>query len=832
MKTIIVFFLTILFTPVISNSQNVKFAAIGDFGFANPVELAVSNLVKSWNPEFIITQGDNNYVYGEASKIDSNIGQYYHEFISPYYGNFGAGASVNSFFPCLGNHDWYTNNAAAYLDYFTLPGNERYYDFVKSDIHFFVVDSDPHEPDGIDSNSVQAQWLKNILPLSTQKWNIVYLHHSPYCSSSYHGSYPLLQWPFKRWGATAVLSGHDHVYERLNVNNLTYIVNGLGGYPSQYTFGTPVTGSQFRYNSGYGAMLICSYDDSLTFKFYNINNDLVDNYKILPPVPNEPEFAAKVDFTSGNSPISLSIGDIDGDGKRDLVVANLNSNTVSVLLNTSASGNESFAAKVDFITGNNPRAVISGDVDGDGKRDLAITNYNSNTVSVYRNISSPGIVNFEPKVDLITGTNPRGLSIGDIDGDGKPDLVVTNESSNTVSVFRNTSVSGTVSFAAKSDFATGSNPLSVSIGDINTDGKLDLAAANYSGNSVSILSNTSASGLISFEANVDFAAGSNPYAVNIGDIDGDSKPEIAVSNNSGNTVSVFLNTSVSGNVSFAAKTDFVTGANPNNIVIGDLNGDGKSELAVSNTNSNTVSVFRNTSVLGSLSFSEKLDFGTGLNPYSVNIGDFDGDFKPDIAVANRNNNNVSVLKNLTNFPVQSYTHITLIPEGFYNQVTNKLNRKDTVTAYLRNTSSPFEVVDFSKAVIDSNTFTGNFNFANTLNGTYYIVIKHRNSIETWSKSGGEVFINGHTQNFDFTTADSQSYGNNMIQVGSKYCNYSGDVNQDGLVDMSDVSLIDNDVYSTEEGYDVTDLNGDEFVDLSDIVIADNNAFHYVSVMRP
>ncbi len=258
----------------------VRFAAIGDYGKAGTNELNVSNLVKSWNPEFIITLGDNNYELGEQSTIDTNIGYYYHDFIYPYTGIYGSGDTVNRFFPSLGNHDWYTSQAAAYLNYFTLPGNERYYDFVKGNVHFFSIDSDPNEPDGVDSNSVQALWLKNALANSTQKWNVVYFHHPPY-SSSQHGSQAYMQWPFKKWGATTVLAGHDHTYERIMIDSLLYIVNGLGG-KSIYSFNTVIPGSQLRYNNNYGAMLISSYSDSMVFKFYSVSGNQRDYYRLLP----------------------------------------------------------------------------------------------------------------------------------------------------------------------------------------------------------------------------------------------------------------------------------------------------------------------------------------------------------------------------------------------------------------------------------------------------------------------------------------------------------------------------------------------------------------------
>ena len=357
------------------------------------------------------------------------------------------------------------------------------------------------------------------------------------------------------------------------------------------------------------------------------------------------DIAAKVDFTTGTNPISVAIGDIDGDGKPDLAVANLNSATVSVLLNTGSSGSISFATKVDFTTGTSPYSVAIGDIDGDGKPDLAIANYSSNAVSVLRNTGSSGSISFATKVDFTTGTNPFSVAIGDIDGDGKPDLVVANSTSNTVSMLRNTGTSGSISFATTVDFATGTNPYSVAIGDIDGDGKLDLAVANNGSATVSVLRNTGSSGSISFATKVDFTTGTNPFSVAIGDIDGDGKPDLAIANSSSATVSVLRNNGSSGSISFATKVDFTTGGNPRSVAIGDIDGDGKSDLAIANYNNTTVSVLRNTGSSGSISFATKVDFTTGSFPFSVAFGDIDGDGKPDLVVANSTSNTVSVLRN-------------------------------------------------------------------------------------------------------------------------------------------------------------------------------------------
>jgi hypothetical protein len=269
----------ILFSTSIYTQSNVRFAVIGDFGDAGSAEEDVANLVHSWNVDFVITVGDNNYPDGEASTIDENIGQYYHQYIYPYVGSYGQGSNVNRFFPSLGNHDWRTNPPQPHYDYFVLPNNERYYDFIWEDIHFFALDSDTDEPDGVTENSIQGQWLQNALLSSTTTWRVVYFHHAPYSSSSSHGSEEYMQWPFKEWGGTVVMAGHDHTYERLIVDDFPYFVNGLGGR-SIYNFGSPIPGSQVRYNDDYGAMLVDANQDSMTFKFYSQANELIDVYTI------------------------------------------------------------------------------------------------------------------------------------------------------------------------------------------------------------------------------------------------------------------------------------------------------------------------------------------------------------------------------------------------------------------------------------------------------------------------------------------------------------------------------------------------------------------------
>jgi hypothetical protein len=340
-------------------------------------------------------------------------------------------------------------------------------------------------------------------------------------------------------------------------------------------------------------------------------------------------FAAKVDYTTGFFPESVAMGDLNRDGKPDLAVANTGSASVSVLLGT---GDGSFAAKADYATGSNPASVAVGDLNGDGKPDLAVANDNSDSVSV---LLGNGDGSFASKADYATGSNPHSVAVGDLNRDGKPDLAVATRSSASVSVLLGT---GDGSFAARVDYATGSFPRSVGVGDLNGDGKPDLAVANASSDSVSVLLGN---GDGSFAAKVDYATGSFPYTVAVGDLNGDGKPDLAAANDGDGSVSVLLG---NGDGSFAAKADYVTGSLPVSVAVGDLDGDGKPDLATTDRGSNAVSVLLNSSIFsGDGTFAGKVDYATGSNPRSVAVGDLNGDGKPDLAVANEGSANVSVL---------------------------------------------------------------------------------------------------------------------------------------------------------------------------------------------
>jgi len=175
--------------------------------------------------------------------------------------------------------------------------------------------------------------------------------------------------------------------------------------------------------------------------------------------------------------------------------------------------------------------------------------------------------------------------------------------------------------------------------------------------------------------------------------------------------------------------------------------------------------------------------------------------------------------------------IKLIMEGFYNVPTTRLNMRDTAIVYLRNSSSPYALVDSAKSIIDSVTYTGSFLFSNAGTGTYYLQTKHRNSLETWSKTP-QFYTLGTGLSYDFTDNITKAFGNNMIQKSSKFCLYSGDVTQEGTIDLTDVILINNNATSFVTGYVNTDVNGNSIVELNDILIAYNNSAEFVAVVKP
>jgi hypothetical protein len=361
-------------------------------------------------------------------------------------------------------------------------------------------------------------------------------------------------------------------------------------------------------------------------------------------------FSARTDVPTGSGPQFICNADLDGDGKPDLIVANGDSNTVTIYHNNSSPGTIAFTEVASFTMGANgyPIGVAAGDLDGDGKPDIVISNYYTQTLSFYRNASSPGNIVMDSVLSLPSGNYILGASIADLNGDGKPEVIVACQGSNLISVYTNSSTLGHIAFSNETSILapSGGSPFKVVVADLDGDGKPDLAAANSYAGTVSVYLNTTPTGgVISFAGDVDFATGNFPEGVAIGDIDGDGKPDLVVANNTDNTLSLLRNTSTVGNLSFAPQVTVNSGYSAYDLVIADLDGDGKPDIAVDDQYNNTVSVHRNISTPGTIAISPNVDYNTGNIPYSITTADFDGDGKPDLATCNDADNTFTVLRN-------------------------------------------------------------------------------------------------------------------------------------------------------------------------------------------
>ena len=324
------------------------------------------------------------------------------------------------------------------------------------------------------------------------------------------------------------------------------------------------------------------------------------------PGANTATFSARQDFTSGSSCHHLAIGDLNGDGRPDLVVSNNGANTVSVFLNSTAAGASTvtFSPKQNLASGTKPWQVVIADLNGDARPDIAVANETSGSVSTWVNNTEPGAASgsFGSRQDITFAAGCKGFAVTDINADGLLDLVVTNQSANLLSVAMGTTVAGAgvLTFAPKQDFTTPASPQYLTVCDLDGDGRPDLAEGNSSANSLStFLNRTEPLSMTAALTRQDFATAAKPRVVQAGDFNGDGRTDLAMSFEVTNgEISVFLNTTLSGSdaVTLAPASQFGIGAanSTTGIAVADFNADGRQDMAVANLG-NTGSVFLNTS---------------------------------------------------------------------------------------------------------------------------------------------------------------------------------------------------------------------------------------------
>src|SRR2546426_457828 len=289
-------------------------------------------------------------------------------------------------------------------------------------------------------------------------------------------------------------------------------------------------------------------------------------------------FQAAVSYRAGSGPTGsgasyLASGDFNGDGKLDLVVANRSSGNVSVLL---GNGDGTFQSAVNYDAGIYPQSVAVADFNGDGKLDFAVANFHSGNVSV---LLGKGDGTFQTPINYDAADDPHSVAVGDFNGDGKADLAVANLASSNVSVLLG---NGDGTFQSAVNYGTAAG-WSVAVGDFNGDGKADFAVAGYYDDNVSVLLGH---GDGTFQAPVNYGAGKDPVSVAVADFNDDGKPDLAVANRGSfwdftdGSVSVLLG---NGNGSFQVAVNYGVGANAGSLAVADFNGDGKPDLALANS---------------------------------------------------------------------------------------------------------------------------------------------------------------------------------------------------------------------------------------------------------
>lgn len=277
------------------DEAEVRFAVIGDFGREGPDVRRVSERVRSWDVDMIITTGDNNYEVGHLRSFDDNVGQYYCDYIynpdAPYLYRCGGDAwrdSVNRFFPSVGNHDYGSRKGIEpYLTYFTLPGNEVYYAFQWGPVAFYALDSERAE-----TFAEQRRWLADERArrdADGARYHVAYFHRPPYSSGS-HGDYAGMQWDFDALGVDLVLAGHEHDYQRVvppGDPRAVYIVNGAGGTSLRHDCGVSATPAEVVActDDRHGALLVEADAERMTVRFGTAGGAWLDEVVVEPTSP-------------------------------------------------------------------------------------------------------------------------------------------------------------------------------------------------------------------------------------------------------------------------------------------------------------------------------------------------------------------------------------------------------------------------------------------------------------------------------------------------------------------------------------------------------------------
>jgi hypothetical protein len=258
-----------------TEKDTVGIGIIGDYGSGDDHEHAVAQALLKLRPDAIVTVGDNTY--GGPGSFTTRVAAEYGAYIRGVDGVSDGRRSVEQrFFPALGNHD-IEAGTEEFHRFFNTPGNGRTYATQLGPARIYVLSSDPSEPEGIDSGSRQEQWLRQELLANTTPWTIIVMHHPAFSSVAKHGAEPRLRWAFT--GATLILQGHNHMYERLHAQGKTWITVGNGGKELYSLQGAPATQSEHLITGVYGFGFLRMNDRWMQFTAISETGAVLDRWE-------------------------------------------------------------------------------------------------------------------------------------------------------------------------------------------------------------------------------------------------------------------------------------------------------------------------------------------------------------------------------------------------------------------------------------------------------------------------------------------------------------------------------------------------------------------------
>jgi hypothetical protein len=519
---------------------------------------------------------------------------------------------------------------------------------------------------------------------------------------------------------------------------------------------------------------------------------------------------SRTDFTTGDRPSELVVADIDGDGLLDMVTSNYgiadtlgvyHPGTYSVFLNTTASpGAFTFATRIDSTVGHNPSGLAVGDLDGDGRPDIVVVTQGDADIAVCRNNSSVGHVLFDSPITVTFGGGAaHSAAIIDLDGDGKPEVLVSDPDSRVIHILQNNSSLGTISLAESGTGLGGELSqkralLFVAAADLDLDGKPDVISTDTLSHMLIWPGASSGTGNFNFGTAQEFIqrdtaftdTNRNVGAIALGDINGDGKPDIVVANSFNNSIGIFQNKSTSGVIELGSRKDISgLGTYPIRPVLSDVDGDTHPDLGLPGYDSDDILFLHN----------EMKDGFVRANLRAILQGPFSSAADSMSRTLNSGGYLASYFTS-TSFPSLTVDSVNI--ELRDSSSASKSNIRRFAPSWLMTNGSIRHFVDTLKSFVEFDTISP---------GPYYLVIRHRNHLGIMSSSAVNLTASGTF--YDFTTGQGKAFGTNpMIQVGSRFCLYAGDANSDGQITTLDFTPWLSAARSALTGYRGTDFNCD------------------------